>query len=519
MANDQYLMDESQVQGNFEPAPEHPPVIPAATPIPPEMPMFFSGSMPPTLQHDTSFVGTKLGTPRIPQHALMPLGIQGNPSTNAGIQSTVIKIVEQNGGSGLALKTNGSQNSNQSVLDLQAGPNIQITNNPSGVTTISGTAGGDGLTHGELPWESDPSYVILRDDFIGFNTTASTIGQLGWTLAGAGNTITQRFTSPGIPNIGAIEIGSGNSAADQGSQIYLGPATSASFLDITNSRVPYLDYPGWKATWVFSLTQAAGTDLTATPFDITKMSLYMGLGTSGTGSFPNRPNIFIGLRYDTDLTAPAINDSTFHLEACFNGISFTVVRENLQGIGGGVFDTGIVPARDVMYRLEISCVTPGQVTVTLNGVGATFNVIQMNTKSDTGNGTVTVGNTSVKFSPSYTGTRTNSTFAFGPGSIVNVSGLTGPPSGANGPNVIHSLINLGLFVARSTNPAATGPGTLNWQMSYYPGMMPFALLANDTVGGNTTAGRCLAIDYFSLIWNPGLTTSGVLPDSTKSRYF
>jgi len=118
MANDQHLMDESQVHGNFEPAPERAPLLPAASPTPPEMPMFFQGSMPPTLQHDTSFVGTKLGTPGIPQHALMPLGIQGNPATNAGIQSTVIKVVESGGAVGIDLQTNGNENPNQLKLGL-----------------------------------------------------------------------------------------------------------------------------------------------------------------------------------------------------------------------------------------------------------------------------------------------------------------------------------------------------------------------------------------------------------------
>jgi hypothetical protein len=57
------------------------------------MPQFFSGSMPPTLQHDVSFVGTEVGTPRIPKYSLMPLGNQANPFTNAAAASTITTII------------------------------------------------------------------------------------------------------------------------------------------------------------------------------------------------------------------------------------------------------------------------------------------------------------------------------------------------------------------------------------------------------------------------------------------
>lgn len=53
---------------------------------------YFTGSLPPGFQHDVSFTGTAYKQDRTPQLSLMPLGIQGNPSTNAGSQSTSGKV-------------------------------------------------------------------------------------------------------------------------------------------------------------------------------------------------------------------------------------------------------------------------------------------------------------------------------------------------------------------------------------------------------------------------------------------
>lgn len=90
MADNPYLMDEKNIPPNWSPAetPGRAPVGAPAPPVPHDMPQFFSGSMPPALQHDVSFVGTEVGTPRIPKYSLMPLGNQANPFTNAAAQST-----------------------------------------------------------------------------------------------------------------------------------------------------------------------------------------------------------------------------------------------------------------------------------------------------------------------------------------------------------------------------------------------------------------------------------------------
>jgi len=93
MPNSSYLMEEKNIPANLVPAPDTAPLGAPAPPAPNDMPQFFSGSMPPSLQHDVSFVGTEVGTPRIPKYSLMPFGNQSNPFTNAAIESTALKVV------------------------------------------------------------------------------------------------------------------------------------------------------------------------------------------------------------------------------------------------------------------------------------------------------------------------------------------------------------------------------------------------------------------------------------------
>lgn len=101
MPNEDYLMSEEEAD-KLEGSGSNPgPVSPSAPPARNAMPPYFQGSLPPTQQHDVSFVGTEVGTPRIPKTALMPLPLQSNPATNAAIQSTASKA----GGSGGTAQT------------------------------------------------------------------------------------------------------------------------------------------------------------------------------------------------------------------------------------------------------------------------------------------------------------------------------------------------------------------------------------------------------------------------------
>jgi len=58
-----------------------------APPIPNQMAPYYSGSIAANLQHDTTLVGTKYGTPMIASLPLTPLGAAANPAVNAAIIS------------------------------------------------------------------------------------------------------------------------------------------------------------------------------------------------------------------------------------------------------------------------------------------------------------------------------------------------------------------------------------------------------------------------------------------------
>lgn len=101
MANNNLIDNEGQLAGKYEPI-DTAVITPGqapASPVPNEMPQFFSGSISPLIQHDTSFVGTEVGSPRIPKFSLMPFGPQNNPQIAATVKS--INDQGSSGGGGL----------------------------------------------------------------------------------------------------------------------------------------------------------------------------------------------------------------------------------------------------------------------------------------------------------------------------------------------------------------------------------------------------------------------------------
>ncbi len=172
MADNPYLMDEKSIPKNWSPIGGPLGALSApAPPVPHDMPQFFSGSIPSALQHDASFVGTEVGSPRIPKYSLMPLGAQMSALTSAAIQSTTKIVV------------------NQAIAAIP----------PTATTTVT-----DGLIHGDAVWEHDSAYVEIRDDFTtGTNSigAVSGTGELGWFFGNSAST-SGNYISNAPPNIG-----------------------------------------------------------------------------------------------------------------------------------------------------------------------------------------------------------------------------------------------------------------------------------------------------------------------------
>jgi hypothetical protein len=435
--------------------------------------------------------------------------------------------VENNGSALLTVDPNGL-NLDYTANSIVLGPNQGIAIYSDGTNYFTNRGLGDGLIHGTTPSEIDPSYSFWRDDFL-FGTAAqsavgaSTFGELRWdSTLGSGATILRGQGT--YPNVG-IEIISSGSTASTASAIFLpfaGDQGAHAFNQA--AALPLLDYPGWKMIWVFGWPSSR-TTATASNFPLTKKQFYCGLSTvcnytSAEVWEPNndvnaRPPYFIGLRFDTDTTSPAISDSTFHFETVGN-FNFGNTRNNTQGTA---VDTGITPTEYTYYRFEMLCTAAGQIQMTLTGAGSTFTSTLSPSKVSTTGGvgsfslTLTRGNGLGELNQASNATSGNNNFTMAVGSRVALSGATN--------SFYDGTVTL-LF-----SPSVTGtytfslPGAPNTESSspavltYYPGLVPYLGFGNDTQA--TPASVQLGVDFFSLVLSQGLAGVGQTPNN--SRYY
>jgi hypothetical protein len=120
------INEEAGLGENWVPI-DAPPIVPGrnnpAPPPPsgtlfPQTPQYLQGSIPPSFQHDTSFVDTATLTPNAPKFSLMPLGIQANPASNAAIQSTASKSSPPVASGKIELKVPGIFTPIDQIVDL-----------------------------------------------------------------------------------------------------------------------------------------------------------------------------------------------------------------------------------------------------------------------------------------------------------------------------------------------------------------------------------------------------------------
>lgn len=484
-----------------------PPIIPGQTisapPVSdfsPTNPKYIQGSIAPNFQHDSSFVDTGDKTAYVPKFDLMPLGLQQNAISSAQVSSTSSIIVKQ---------------------AIAAIPPAPVA------TPVT-----DGLIHGTLPWESDPSYVAWRDDFFFApnnlidSGSPNVIGELNWNVllsSGVVNSANLGYTQFGTINPGVIELYTNATTANSFANII--PFSSQGQAPLSgnwfNSALPLLDYPGWKCTWIFGVRPPLNaTNLNL--LDAGHRSLYIGLGIAfPASSFQTRPPVFLGCRFDTDTSAPSINDTTFILEAVLNGCPTAAnSRFNTQG---QTFDTGIGPVagQNTFYRLDISSQAANQVTISLNGVGKTFTLTQRN-DAYTHNGLMASGaggTLSVGLSP-VTPSVTDGAPTFAAGSKVLLSGITGTGNVGNANGTWVALANSGAVGVFPIPGISGNNGPNPFTAFYYPALIPFAFCGNDSTGGGAANSFALMIDFFSFIWNPGvISPTAATPNSSKARYF
>jgi len=594
IAGNRQLLQQLVAEGKLKPAPSVSPIVPpTAYPIPdlvPTLNPLLRSPMPASTLFDTD-IARQFHHQAIPQQRILPLSAATSPLAGAQAASQSI-FIQQGGGGGLLLETNSQRNPSQGVLNLIAGSGVQVTSDRFGGVTI---AGGDGLVHGDTIWDSDPAYTILRDDFIAGNATSGTIGDLGWIFGVNGTAVAVSQKADSFPYLGQFQFGPNAATTNTGGGIVLPAANLGLNSTGVNSMWPLLDYPGWKCTWVFTLRRPLSANPISTPFDATKLSLYVGVGNmASTNSFFTRPPGFIGVRYDTDpgsfaltsvaaasggntvytgsalnlltnqlagfsvvisgftngvnngtftvvsntlltitvnnaagaaethagtavCAALALSDSTYVLEACFNPIVPNITpRINDQGTNGGTHNTGVAVVENAYHRVDISCVTPGQVIVSFDGVATTLTVTKPSTLRNT-SVQVGVGDGFSLFAGTPSNpTKTDGFTGAGPGTVFTVSGLSGGLAVDNGTYTnLGSTSTDGLYVQQTLTSGIPA----NYTVTNYPALMPMAWITNDSsaAGSSNNTNRSLAVDYFSFVWNKGL--AGGSPSSSNPRYW
>lgn len=388
----------------------------------------------------------------------------------------------------------------------------------------------DGLTHGDAVWEYDPAFILERDDFlsIGASATAAEAAALpssftsgsgaGWNFVSASFASDPPYWVPGgpMPNLGLLGVPN-NSTSGQASFLLRGP--------FSPHGMPLLDYPGWKMTWVFQISRVRNFPNGGVPtptFSMNQTSMYVGLGnwtTLTTGAFPNttspRPPFFLGLRFDTDTTAPAISDTFFNFEYVNQGIAASYSRSNTQGT---TISTGIAPQAQegLWYRFEMSCPQSGQVKMSLSNGTTTFSstlAISPIVTISTGPSSVSINGTAVRMAwgtnllPVAQGTKL--TIDYSNGTTVAFNGtFTQFDSSTNAGQLLDFFGNGSVVNAAHST------------LTFYPSYVPIFVFGNDSQAAPTGWNKGVFIDYYSFVWNPNLSsTAPGTPNSLKSRYF
>ena len=393
----------------------------------------------------------------------------------------------------------------------------------------------DGLIHGQPTlssgsWESDPAYVLMRDDFVNIGTsgnnegnTVANIGQYNWVLAGSIGA--QWQAQGGIPPYLGTYGWCNNTTASNGGWLILpsggSPNAAAGHTSGCMTLFEATSVP-WTMTWIFQL-MPVGNGNANTAFSTAKKSIYVGLigPNSGAiavaGSAVTRPDIFIGLRYDTSTSSPSIGDTFYTLEVVCNGSASTAARHNTQGT---TYVTNVAPAVGVWHRVDISSTIAGTVTITLDGslvntLTTTVPKVTITGGSGQIGGQIANGIGYVDWAAS---TNPQGYAPFSVGSVITITGFTGSSANGNGTWTLFnndSGTNI-TWLAPSATPGSITAGTVS--IAGYPAVTPCVLMGNDDTA-TPAANMGISVDFFSFIWNPAVGGGTGTPVITKPRYF
>jgi hypothetical protein len=390
-------------------------------------------------------------------------------------------------------QTNSVTNKLQSKLNLKAGSNVTLAADPLGGVLITAAAatGGPNLAFGDpihYP-QMDPASTILVDDFMTGQAPILVgtvpIGQLGWAIQSISGAMNIR---PGYPPNNGILTLLTTTNINAGDIITLWDAEFA-------GGFPLFGVTGWQMDWIFKFPQITTSLHVANT--LTKLRFYLGFGFGTAAAMTaTRPSRFVGLRYDTDTTSPAISDSTLKFEYVDN-----VTASNTQGT---VIDTGFAPDNN-WHRLMIRSIVLNKVLISLDG----------GTESSFTGAQSSAAITSIARTTNIV-TLAAANFPVNEGQLITIAGIVAPNLALNG--TFTCLLGGGSNQYYQVNGADIGGTAEAATITADLCLTPVALFINDTQV--SPAVKSLLIDWFSLIINPGIATDfSATSNPTKSRYY
>ena len=302
-----------------------------------------------------------------------------------GAQAASQVILSGGGAEGVDLQTNNVDNPVQTKLNLTG---AGVTYGPGAGQVSIATGTGDELIHGQGnidtgSWESDPAYVLMRDDFFSAGSAGGAIstsnplkiGDLGWSfLSSNGSSFRSTLGAP--PNLGTFNWANVGTISEVVGLVLTNGSTDNTSLFYNDNTMPLLEYPNWKASFIWKTDfSTAGTRQHTT----TQKAMYVGFvagdyAGSLAGNISSRPNTFMGIRFDTS-TSPGALSVTAVANAAGGTTVYTIPANALSTSNGFVGTTFVTTnCGNTANNGTFICVASGNSSITLlnaSGVAGT----------------------------------------------------------------------------------------------------------------------------------------------------
>jgi hypothetical protein len=253
-------------------------------------------------------------------------------------------------------------------------------------------------------------------------------------------------------------------------------------------------------------------------------SVIDSLPTAGTGWLMDQSVDATGFGFGSESIQTNQNTSVDGLATVGNG-NWAIALATFYASTINLYDTGWTPTEGQWYRLDISCATAGEVTLTISSNGssktATFTIPVYTTgtlvETDS-SGTAQAGNGQAEVQPPTSRDGTNYAMPWVNGSQVMVSGFTSSYAVLNGLQTVYAQDGPYTILWFQTSSTLTEAIDTPSQAYGYPAFFPAVSWGVDSTSGAASNYCSTQVDFFGFCWNPALATAGATLNSGYSRY-